>query len=86
MQKTKLARVKKALVTYGEKLTAKQIAARYNISNPHDMVYRLRRSGYPIYMNEYSDTKGRKTQKYHFGKASRELIAAGYVAMAAGLA
>lgn len=82
---TKVDRVFKALVLNGEQLTAKQIAARYNVANPHDAVYQLRMEGYPIYLNRHVDTKGRVTQKYRFGTPSRELIAAGYKAMAAGL-
>ena len=79
-------RVFEALVIYGEELTAKQIAYRYKVANPHDTVYTLRREGYPIYLNPRTDTKGRVTQKYSFGKPTREIIAAGYKAMAAGLA
>lgn len=78
-------RVYKALVLDGEQLTAKQIAARYSIANPYDAVYTLRMEGYPIYLNQHKDTKGRVTQKYRFGAPSRKLIAAGYMAMAAGL-
>lgn len=85
MNSTKIDRVFEALVVNGEKLTAKQISARYNIANPHDAVYKLRMEGYPIYLNRHVDTKGRVTQKYRFGTPSRALIAAGYKAMAAGL-
>lgn len=74
-----------ALVVRGEKLTSKQIAARYNVSNPHDVVYRLRMEGYPIHSKQYMDTKGRLTNKYSLGLPSREVIAAGYKALAAGL-
>ena len=83
---TKTDRVFEALVTNGEQLTAKQLSARYNIANPHDSVYQIRMSGYPIYLNKHTDTKGRVTQKYRFGTPSRKLIAAGYKAIAAGLA
>ena len=82
---TKVDRVFEALVLNGEALTAKQISARYNAANPYDVVYQLRMGGYPIYLNKHVDTKGRITHKYRHGKASRELIAAGYKAMAAGL-
>jgi hypothetical protein len=78
-------RVYEALVVKGEKLTAKQISARYNIANPYDTVYTLRMEGYPIYLNTHKDSKGRVTQKYQFGGASRKLVAAGYKALAAGL-
>jgi hypothetical protein len=85
MSNTKVDRVYEALVVNGEQLTAKQIAARYNVANPHDAVYQLRMDGYPIYLNRHVDSKGRVTQKYRFGTPSRELIAAGYKAKAMGL-
>lgn len=81
----KVDRVFEALVLNGEQLTAKQIAARYNVANPHDTIYQIRQKGYAIYLNEHVDTKGRVTQKYRFGTPSRSLIAAGYKAIAAGL-
>ena len=82
---TKTDRVFEALVVNGEQLTAKQLSARYNIANPHDSVYQIRMSGYPIYLNKHTDTKGRITHKYRFGNPSRKVIAAGYKALAAGL-
>jgi hypothetical protein len=82
---TKTDRVFEALVVNGEQLTAKQLSARYDIANPHDAVYQIRMSGYPIYLNKHKDTKGRVTHKYRFGTPSRSLIAAGYKAIAAGL-
>lgn len=78
-------RVYEALVLKGEELTAKQISARYNVANPHDTVYTLRMEGYPIYLNQRTDSKGRVTQKYRLGTPSRKVIAAGYKALAAGL-
>lgn len=78
-------RVYEALVVKREELTAKQIAARYNIANPHDTIYTLRMEGYPIYLNQRTDSKGRVTHKYRLGTPSRKVIAAGYKALAAGL-
>ena len=82
---SKIDHVYNALVNNREELTAKQIAARYSIANPHDAVYQLRMEGYPIYCNRKTNSKGRVTHKYRFGTASREVIAAGYKALAAGL-
>lgn len=79
------ARVFKALVVDGEELTAKQITARYGVANPHNTVYTLRMEGYPIYLNQHKDSKGRVTNKYRFGTPSRKVIAAGYKAIAMGL-
>jgi hypothetical protein len=82
---TQFEKLHTALVLNGEKLTAKQISARYNIANPHDAVYQLRMEGYSIYCNKHTDTKGRVTNKYSFGTPSHKVIAAGYKALAAGL-
>ena len=41
---TKIDRVYDALIVKGEKLTAKQIAYRYNVANPYDTIYKVTRS------------------------------------------
>lgn len=69
-------RVYNAIVLKGQKLTAKQIAARYNVANPRDTVYTLRNEGYPIQTNTYVDTKGRVTRKYSCEAPPRELVSA----------
>lgn len=81
---TKTGKLLEALQS-GEKLTAKQIGARFGIANPTATVSNLRFQGYAIYLNNHVDTKGRETQKYRLGTPSRRLVAAGYKAMAAGL-
>lgn len=81
---TKSGKLLEALQS-GEKLTAKQIGARFGIANPTATVSNLRFQGYAIYLNNHVDTKGRETQKYRLGTPSRRLVAAGYKAMAAGL-
>lgn len=85
MNSTAIDKVYTALVKDKQYLTAKQIAARFNLVNPHDTVYTLRQEGFPINMKKHIDTKGRMTNKYHLGTPSREVIAAGYKALAAGL-
>ena len=81
---TQTQRVLNALQA-GEQLTAKQIAARFNIASPRKVVSLIRHEGYPVYLNKHTDTKGRVTHKYRIGKASRKLIAAGYRALAMGI-
>lgn len=78
-------RVFEALVVNGEQLTAKQIANRYNVANPYDTVYTLRQEGYAIYLDQRTNSKGRTTNKYRHGAPTRQLVAAGYRAMASGL-
>lgn len=72
-----------AALRNGEQLTGKQIKARFGVGNPRSTVSALRMKGYPIYLNEHTDTKGRTTLKYRIGNASRAVIAAGYRALAA---
>ena len=82
---TQVDYVFEALVNRGEELTAAQISARYGAGNPHEVIRKIRNMGYAVYLNKRTDSKGRVTQKYRYGKPSRSLIAAGYRALAAGL-
>lgn len=67
----------------GEQLTAKQMKQRFGIANPTATVSDLRlRSGFAVYANQHTDTKGRVTTKYRLGRPSRAVVAAGYRAMA----
>lgn len=86
MQKTvtKQARVTEALLA-GEQLTAKQIAARFGVANPTATISDIRFSGIPVYANTSKNSKGESVTRYRVGKASREIVAAGYRALAAGL-
>jgi hypothetical protein len=65
---TAINRVYETLLVEGKELTTKQIAARYNVANPADVVYRLRNEGYNIYTNKRVDTRGRVSQKYRAGE------------------
>lgn len=81
---TKQERLLEALQN-GEELTAAQIRARFGIANPTATVSDLRFSGFAVYANRRTDTKGRVTTKYRLGRPSRAVVAAGYKALAAGL-
>jgi hypothetical protein len=84
-QVTKQARLLEAFKN-GEKLTAKQITARFGVKNPTATVSDLRlHGGYAIYANKHKDTKGRISTKYRLGNPSRAIVAAGYRALALGL-
>jgi Helix-turn-helix domain len=67
----------------GEELTGKQISARFGIANARSAIHTLRSEGFPIYLNKHTDSKGRVTNKYRLGKASRKVVAAGYAALGA---
>ena len=84
MNVTKQSRVLEALQS-GEELTAKQITARFGVANPTATISDIRFAGYAVYANKHTDTKGRVTTKYRLGTPSREIVAAGYRAMALGL-
>lgn len=84
MQVTKSSKLLSALRT-GEELTAAQISQRFGIKNPRATVSDLRFQGFAIYANQHVDTKGRETTKYRLGTPSREVVAAGYRALAMGL-
>ena len=77
---TKTARVLNAFLN-GEKLTAKQISARFGAGNPREIVRQIRSKGYAIYLNEHTDSKGRVTSKYRLGAPSRAIVAAGIAAL-----
>jgi len=66
----------------GDRLTAKQITARFGIANPTATVSDLRFAGFAVYANQHTDTKGRVSTKYRLGRPSREVVAAGYRALA----
>jgi predicted ArsR family transcriptional regulator len=84
MTVTKQNRLLEALQN-GEQLTAKQIAARFGIANPTATISDLRFSGFAVYANKHVDTKGRVSTKYRLGRPSREIVAAGYRALAMGV-
>lgn len=66
----------------GDQLTAKQITARFGIANPTATVSDLRFNGYAVYGNKSTNSKGQTTTKYRLGTPSREVVAAGYRALA----
>jgi predicted transcriptional regulator len=74
---TQTATVLNALMA-GEELTAKQIAARYSVGNPYEVVRQLRENGHAIYLNKRKDSKGRVTHKYRLGTPSRAMVASAY--------
>jgi hypothetical protein len=53
-----------AALSDGAQLTAKQIASRYRVVNPHDMVYNLRREGVNIEMNTRVNRNGENVRFY----------------------
>jgi len=79
---SKTARVLTALKN-GETLTAKQIAARFALRNPHEAVRSLREQGYAIYANARTNSKGETKTFYRLGTPTRKMVAAAYAALGA---
>lgn len=71
-----------AALMNGEELTANQIAARYGAGNPRAVIQELRFSGFPVYSNKKTNTKGETRNFYRLGTPSRAVIAAGFKALA----
>jgi hypothetical protein len=82
---SKKARVLQALQN-GDRLTAKQIAARFGAGNPGQVVSSIRREGYPVYLNKSVNSKGEVKGFYRLGSPTRRMIAVGHKAISAGFA
>ena len=80
---TKTEKVINALES-GVELTAKQITARYGVANPRAVISSLRMQGYPVFLNQRTNSFGETYSKYRLGTAPRSVVAAGYQALAAG--
>ena len=68
----------------GAELTAKQITARYGVANPRAVISSLRMQGYPVFLNQRTNSFGETYSKYRLGTAPRSVVAAGHQALAAG--
>ena len=83
MTNTKINRVIVALES-GEELSANQMRARFGFTTTNAdraTVAKLRGEGFSIYTNEKTNSKGVRTAKYRIGKASRDIVSAGYNAL-----
>lgn len=70
----------------GEKVTPAEAAKRFGIKNMSAEVSRIRQNGYAVYSNSRVAGNGVKVTEYEIGTPSRKLVAAGYKALALGLA
>ena len=82
---TKTFKLFNALRT-GERITPAAAAKRFGIKNVSAEVSRIRQNGYAVYADQRVAGNGVKVTEYRLGTPSRKLIAAGYKAMALGLA
>ena len=80
---TKTFRVFRALQD-GKALTASQ-AKKMGIGNLGAEVHRIRQHGFAVYTNSRTAGNGVQVTEYVMGKPSRNLVAAGYRALAVGI-
>ena len=74
------------MVVEGDTLTAAEAKKRFGVGNLRAEATRLRQAGFAIYANHRKAKNGVHVTEYRHGKPSRKIIAAGYKAMAMGLA
>ena len=82
---TKTGKAFKTLVLDGETLTPAEAKNRFGIGNLRAEVTRIRQQGFAIYANKRVAGNGVHVTEYRHGKASREIVAAGYRALALGV-
>ena len=70
----------------GEKVTPAEANKRFGIKNMSAEVSRIRQNGYAVYAKSRVAGNGVKVTEYEIGTPSRKLVAAGYKALALGLA
>ena len=70
----------------GEKVTASQAEKRFGVKNISAEVSRIRQAGFAVYANSRTAGNNVQVTEYEIGTPSRKLVAAGYKAMALGLA
>ena len=69
----------------GDTLTASQAEKRFGVKNLSAEASRIRANGYAVYTNSRKAGNGVQVTEYVMGKPSREIVALGYAAKAAGL-
>ena len=69
----------------GDTLTASQAEKRFGVKNLSAEASRIRANGYAVYSNSRTAGNGVQVTEYVMGKPSREIVALGYAATAAGL-
>ena len=81
---TKTFKVFNALYN-GAKLTQAQANKRFGVKNLSAEVSRIRQAGYAVYGNTRTAGNGVVVREYELGRPSREIVALGYKAKAAGM-
>ena len=61
---SRTSKLYRSLILKRERLTARQIASRYRVANPYDLVYRLRNEGHDIYSDKIVNSRGEVVTQY----------------------
>ena len=61
---SKTSKLYRSLILKRERLTSRQIASRYRVANPYDLIYRLRNEGYLIYSDKVVNSRGKNVVRY----------------------
>lgn len=69
----------------GETFTQSQAEKRFGVKNLRAEATRIRQAGFAVYSNQRIAGNHTKVTEYRIGTPSRELVAAGYRALALGL-
>lgn len=69
----------------GAKLTQAQAEKQFGVKNLSAEATRIRQHGYAVYANTRKAANGVQVTEYELGKPSREIVALGYKAKAAGM-
>ena len=69
----------------GAKVTQSQAEKRFGIKNISAEASRIRQAGYAVYSNTRKAGNGVVVTEYELGRPSREIVALGYKAKAAGI-
>jgi hypothetical protein len=69
----------------GQTFTAKQAESRFGIKNVRAEATRLRQSGFAVYAEPLTTSKGMDITVYRLGNPSREIVALGYKAKSMGI-
>jgi hypothetical protein len=84
-KETKTFKLLEALKT-GQVITPAQAEKRFGIKNLSAEASRLRYSGHAVYANSRKAGNGVTVTEYQLGRPSRKIVAAGYKALAMGIA
>jgi hypothetical protein len=69
----------------GAKVTQSQAEKKFGIKNLSAEASRIRQAGYAVYSNTRKAGNGVTVTEYELGRPSREIVALGYKAKAAGM-